>query len=136
MVPFSVVTSEAIKNWLQVRPAVSEDWLFVNLGTRIIQCRLTEDAVGEVLRRLKKRAQVTGRVNPHSFRHNFAREWLRAGGDLATLSSMLGHTDPGITLRFYARFQTDELHEFHEQFSPVVRLYGTEKNQVQSELDA
>jgi site-specific recombinase XerD len=124
VVPFSDATSDALLLWLDVRPQVSEDWVFINLGPIVREVRLTEDAVGEVLRRLKRRAKVKGRVNPHSFRHGFAREWLRAGGDLATLARMLGHADPSITLRFYACFQADELHDFHARFSPVVRLYG------------
>ncbi|MCB0055044.1 MAG: tyrosine-type recombinase/integrase [Caldilinea sp.] len=126
VVPFSATTAEALQAWLKVRPASDEPWLFVTLGPRVRQQRLSEDAVGEVLRRLKRRAGVSGRVNPHSFRHGFAREWLRARGDLATLAQMLGHADPGITLRYYARFQPDELHDFHSRYSPVVRLYGDE----------
>jgi site-specific recombinase XerD len=123
-IPFSVATLDALMLWLDARPKVSEDWVFINLGPLVREVRLTEDAVGEVFRRLKKRAKVKGRVNPHSFRHGFAREWIRAGGDLATLARMLGHVDPSITLRYYARFQADELHNFHARFSPVVRLYG------------
>lgn len=125
-VPFSETTAEVLRDWLSVRPASAESWVFVNLGPRVCNERLTGDAIGEVLRRLKRRAGVSGRANPHSFRHGFAREWMRAGGDLATLAKMLGHSDPGITLRYYARFGTDELQDFHSRFSPVVRLYGDE----------
>jgi integrase/recombinase XerD len=127
VVPFSATTAEVLQKWLDVRPAAAEDWLFINLGRRMRELRLNEEAVGEMLRRLKQRAKVSGRVNPHSFRHGFAREWLRAGGDLATLARILGHSDPSITLRFYARFQEEELGEFHKRFSPVVRLYGEDK---------
>jgi integrase/recombinase XerD len=91
------------------------------LGTRGRK-RLTEDAVGEVLRRLKQRAGVKGPVNPHAFRHGFAREWLRNGGDIAVLSKVLGHADPSTTMRSYAVLRAGELHHFHRQYSPVARL--------------
>lgn len=98
----------------------------MTLGPRTKHVQLDEDGLGEVLRRLKKVAGITGRVNPHSFRHAFAREWLRNGGDLSTLSSMLGHAIPAVTARFYAVFTDFELGEFHERFSPLHKLVKTD----------
>lgn len=124
VVPLSTSTAEALQGWLAVRPDLGPgcDWLFVNLGRNVKECRLTEDALGEILRRLKKRGGVTGPVNPHSFRHAFAREWLRSGGDLATLARVLGHADPALTLRSYSIFSDTELRPFHAKHSPVSRL--------------
>ena len=125
MLPLSPATVTALRTWLDVRPAGSP-WVWVTLGPRIKRVQLDEDGLGEVLRRLKKVAGITGRVNPHSFRHAFAREWLRNGGDLGTLSSMLGHADPAVTVRFYAVFTDFELGEFHERFSPLHKLVKTD----------
>lgn len=36
--------------------------------------------------------------NPHKFRHSFAVNWLKCGGDIVTLSKMLGHSDVKITM--------------------------------------
>jgi|GEM_PF-3210886 len=117
----------AIRAWLAVRqPVAPVPWVWLNLGRRVKRVQLDEDGLGEVLRRLKKAAGITGRVNPHSFRHAFAREWLRNGGDLATLSAMLGHADPAVTARFYAVFTDFELGEFHERFSPLTKLVETD----------
>lgn len=123
IIPISVLTIEAISAWLAVRPTnTGTDWLFVNLGPKKKEIRLTEDALGEVLRRLGKRAGVTGAVNPHSWRHAFAREWLRNRGDLATLARILGHADMAVTARFYAVFADHELAEFHARHSPVALM--------------
>lgn len=122
VVPLSDATVEAIEAWLAVRPEAAVDWIFVTLGTRSRGDRLTEDGLKEVLRRLKKQSGVTGRVNPHSFRHGFAREWIRNGGDIATLARILGHSDPAITARFYSVFSDQELTDFHRRFSPVSRM--------------
>jgi len=65
---------------------------------------------------------VSGRCNPHSFRHNFAREYLRNGGDLATLAKLLGHSNISTTASYYAVFASDELAQFHERYSPLKSL--------------
>ena len=36
--------------------------------------------------------------NPHKLRHSFAVNWLRSGGDIVTLSRILGHSDIKVTM--------------------------------------
>jgi site-specific recombinase XerD len=122
VVPLSETTVAAVAAWLVVRPAVDVNWIFVTLGPRNYGARLSEDGLKEVLRRLKRQSGVKGRVNPHSFRHGFAREWIRNGGDIATLARILGHSDPAVTARFYSVFSDQELTDFHRRFSPVARM--------------
>lgn len=120
---FMPITADALRRWLEVRQAAPEvDWLFVNLGPKQTYPQLTEDAVGEALRRLKKTSGVTEPVTPHRFRHAFAREYLRNGGDLATLSRLMGHSSVEVTARYYAVFTPSELKDFHAKFSPVAGL--------------
>jgi integrase/recombinase XerD len=80
------------------------------------------NTVIQMPRRLGKRAGVKGRVNPHAFRHAFAREYILNGGDLASVSEMMGHTQIGVTKQFCAVFQAEELRAKHDAFSPVGRL--------------
>jgi integrase/recombinase XerD len=80
---------------------------------------LTVSGVHEALRRLKQSAKITGRVNPHSFRHRFAREYISNGGDISTLAKLLGHSDLSTTANYYAVFDEDELAEFHDKFTPM-----------------
>ena len=125
---FMPITADALRRWLEVRPQVAVDWLFVNLGPVQTYPQLTEEAVGEVLRRLRKVANVTEPVTPHRFRHAFAREYLRNGGDLATLSRLLGHSSVEVTARYYAVFTPSELQDFHARFSPVAGLQKRENH--------
>ena len=67
--------------------------------------------------RLRKRAGVTDRANPHSFRHGFAKDYLMAGGDLASLADLTGHESVETTKSFYAIFEQDDLKRKHDQFS-------------------
>ena len=113
-------TAEALAAWLLVRPGGNGGAVFVALeGDNHV---LTAEGVTQALRRLKRRAGIDGPVNPHAFRHAFAREYLRAGGDLATLSDLLGHSDITVTANSYAVFLPSELQERHRKFSPVAQL--------------
>lgn len=118
---FSEITQAALISWLMVRPGDAGEWVFCSLGTRG-EDRLGEAGIGQVLKRLRRKAKITGPCSPHAFRHAFAREWLRSGGDLSTLSNVLGHSDVAVTSRFYAKFLPEELQEFHRRHSPVAKM--------------
>ncbi len=118
---FVDVTAHLIAEWLEHRPKGATA-VFCSLAGETYGNGLTYDGLKEILRRLKKRAGVQGRVNPHSFRHAFAREYIRNGGDVATLSRIMGHTDAQVTTHYYLVFSSDELAESHEKYSPFKRL--------------
>ena len=120
---FTEPTARALASWLAVRPADRGDAVFVGLGPRS-QGPLSASSVAKVLTMRGRRAGVSGPVNPHSLRHAFARDYLTSGGDLATLSDILGHTSVAVTKAFYAVFTTQELQAKHAQHSPIARLLG------------
>ena len=77
-----------------------------------------------MLRRVGKRAGVSSSVNPHAFQHAFVGEFILNGGDIGTVSQILGHCQISVTKQFYAMFTTDELKGEHDRFSPVSHLNG------------
>ncbi len=118
---FTEVTADMVALYLAVRPAGHSDALFLSKsGTA-----LTTNGVRLMLERVGKRAGVKGRCNAHSFRHAFARSFLRNGGNLAALGRILGHT-PGstVTARYYAVWDDRELQEYHDRYSPLARVNG------------
>lgn len=115
---FSQPTAAVLERWLEVRPRVSEA-VFTSMTTGR---PLTHDGVNQLMRRLARKAGVTGRVNPHSLRHAFAREYIKSGGDLATLAAILGHADASMTADYYAIFTDDELSDKHDSHSPINRV--------------
>ncbi len=117
-VPFSEVTRAALARWLVLRPA-GGDAVFCHLESG---AALDTQAVREVLRRLAATAKTTGAVNPHSFRHGFAREFIISGGDMGTLADILGYADIQTTWESYAIFKLAELQAKHEQHSPIARM--------------
>lgn len=131
---FNPPTAEALKAWLEVRPQEYGSWLFVSLGNKA-EGRLSPTGVRQMLRRRAKQAGVRGRISPHMFRHSFAREFLLNGGDLATLSQLLGHSSVTVTKSFYAIFTVQELKEKHKRYSPIARLFE-EENSGENQLDS
>jgi len=113
---FTEKTQAALREWLAVRPSQT-DFLFV--GAR---GQLTRWGITDILRRLKKAAGITGRVNPHSFRHAFAKNYVMNGGDLGTLSDILGHSDVMVTKQYYAIFAREDVKKKHDQHSPILKL--------------
>lgn len=118
IVVYTKYTRALLALWLNSR-AYQSDYVWTSLITGE---PLTASGVDQLLKRLKLKAGVTGRVNPHSFRHAFAREYLKAGGDAIRLARLIGHSDVNTTAAYYAIFTPDELAAMHEAYSPLKRM--------------
>ena len=75
--------------------------------------RLTVPGARHLIQRLARKVGVNGRVNPHSWRHAFARRCVRSGLDLSRTARLLGHKSVTVTARYYAVWDGDELAEAH-----------------------
>lgn len=110
MVPIHRSTSGALADYLSVRdrlsPLAADPAMFVSAaGTRMLYCNF-HDAWRKIVNQagLHPRSP-TCRPRPHDLRHTFAvntlQSWYRNGDDvtarLPTLSTFLGHVDPGNT---------------------------------------
>jgi site-specific recombinase XerD len=96
--PLWARTAEAIRAWLQERPAHRHDApLFLNSRGQ----RLTRSGIADILRRLAKRAGITPRhaprISPHVVRHTTAMHLLQAGVDITTIAAWLGHAQLATT---------------------------------------
>lgn len=124
-VMFTEVTAACLASWMEIRSPVEH--VFYSM-TKIKP--LTRSGVYQIMKRLKKNAGVLGRANPHALRHAFSLEYLKAGGDLATLSRLLGHSDIATTAAYYAVFAQNELAELHDQFSQAHFLEDVDKGEL------
>jgi site-specific recombinase XerD len=125
---YQQATAEALRDWLKVRPDDRGPWVFTS--TKAGYGRLTGSGVRHLLDRRAEAAGCEGPTNPHAFRHGFARAYLLGGGDLGTLSDLLGHSSVAITKEYYAVFTAGELQRQHDRYSPIAQLEGGENDRA------
>jgi integrase len=64
----------------------------------------------EVLQQGSERAGIA-HLGPHTMRHTYGWRWLKNGGDIYTLSKILGHATVAVTERHYAHLMKDDLRD-------------------------
>lgn len=117
LVAFHHITAEIIQQWLDVRANVQP--VFYNLRNYE---HMLPGGLQQLMKRLAKRAGIEGRVNPHAWRHTFAREYLARGGNAASLQQLMGHADVETTLAIYGTYTLSDALETHERFSPAANI--------------
>ncbi len=123
IVPVGAATRAAIGRYLERRELGSATApLFVNQAGE----RLTLTGIQQLLKRLRARAGVGARCNPHTFRHTFARNYLVNGGDVFTLQRMLGHTSLEMVRRYVALADGDVALR-HRAASPADHLLAVRR---------
>jgi integrase/recombinase XerD len=106
-----------LESWLAVRPVWSLT-LFCALSWGYTGQPLTNSGLNQLLRRLAGKAEITGRFNPHSFRHAFGIEMILAGADSAIVSKIMGHSSIKVTVDTYGNFGDDRrLSDHHDKFT-------------------
>lgn len=61
---------------------------------------LTTRAVQYLMQRLRRKAKLVRRANPHVLRHTCATTLLRSGADITEVQHVLGHSSPNVTARY------------------------------------
>lgn len=118
VVDFTEPTAQALSAWLEERPAVDNQNVFVALGSGNYGGPMTPAGLYQVLRRLAKKAGVEGRCNPHSIRHLVGQRFTDLGNlELARIK--LRHTDITVTARHYANQDRARLKKATEKLSLV-----------------
>ena len=78
---------------------------------------LNRDSLRQVIHAIGEKAGVH-HAFPHRFRHSFAIQYLRSGGDIFTLKEMLGHNSLEM-VQHYARVADVDVEEAHRKASPA-----------------
>ena len=78
---------------------------------------LSRNAVDHLLKRLGERAGIQ-HCGAHRFRHTFAIQYLRNGGDIYTLKRLIGHSSLKMVQRYLQLSETDA-QTAHRKASPV-----------------
>ena len=119
LVSIGKATADAINKALRPRLAQIQPTspLFVVKNKYDDELSFTRDNLGNLPERIGDRAGVSG-VYPHRFRHTFAINYLRNGGNVFALQAMLGHTTLDMVKRYLQIAQID-LDREQQRASPV-----------------
>lgn len=114
---YSQKTRNHLKSWLTYKDRYTDSsYVFpTNRGTKL--------RIEGVERSFRLRSGDVGlKVTPHLLRNNFAKRYLINGGDLATLSRLLGHASVEVTSAIYLDFADKEIMYKYRQHSPLENL--------------
>jgi len=95
MVNLHIEARKQLSEWLDVRPKVESDGLFVGQTGEGIRPRLVQ----RLVERYAKLAELED-VTPHSLRHTYARSLLDSGSKLQEVALLMGHSSLDSTARY------------------------------------
>jgi integrase len=83
---------------------------------------MTTSGIEQIFDRVREVAGITDvDVTPHKLRHTFARTWLERGGDVYSLSRLMGHSGVQITEIYLQDFKSRQARQQQPQFSAVAK---------------
>lgn len=116
ILPICSRTAQALWKYLAARTALPSDQLFTTEdGAPLDRHRLFKQ-----LKNIGQRAGIAD-VHPHRFRHTFAIQFLRNGGNVYTLQMLLGHSTLDMCKKYLNLAQAD-LQAAHRLASPVANM--------------
>ncbi len=114
LVPISKETIGVVEEYLSVRKNTAQSAPLFALRS---EKPLDRYKLRKILADLGERSKVS-HVFPHRFRHTFAIQFLRNGGNIYSLQKILGHSTLDMVKRYLAIAQNDIDHD-HSIASPV-----------------
>jgi len=118
----TAATTRAILRYLSSRHVSEDEPIFASERPGFVDKHLTTHGLQQIIHRMGQAADISGiRCSPHTFRHTFAVEFLRNGGDPIMLQTLYGHTSLEMTSR-YVLFSDKDQKRKHQMFSPVSHL--------------
>ncbi|HTA27852.1 MAG TPA: site-specific tyrosine recombinase XerD [Bacteroidia bacterium] len=119
LVPLGASAAKYIKIYLEeIRPHVPvqkemEDIVFLNRRGK----GMSRVMVFLILQQLKKKAGLSKKISPHTFRHSFATHLVEGGADLRAVQEMLGH-ESITTTEIYTHIDREYLRDAILRFHP------------------
>lgn len=71
----------------------------------------------------------------YNLRHTFASQMISKGADILWVSKMLGHKDPSITLKIYAKFVKEDDEIRFKKIEKMDTIMDTMNNLIKINID-
>lgn len=109
-IPMSSTLKQSIKHYLSLFEHDTDDYLFMSLYGD----KLSRPSVKEAIREYNLKRGVP-KTSIHLFRHTFAINYLRNGGNIMTLKEILGHSNIATTQQ-YLKVTVDDLKQDFDDY--------------------
>lgn len=114
--------AKALWQYLRESPREPDEPLFASDRGKTSGDALTRSGLLQLIKRLAREARIEAvRASPHTLRHAFAINFIRAGGNVFTLKEILGHTSLAMVNKYVALAEAD-IEMQHRRYSPGDRL--------------
>jgi len=119
---FSEELQKELRRWLQYKDRyLDTNYLFPTIKSSKL-------SIGSFETKLKQYGERIGiNIHPHQIRNNFAKRFLMAGGNLFTLSKILGHSSVKVTESAYLDLSDDDIRKNYQSFSPLSNIKNKNK---------
>ena len=116
LVPISAAARDRIQRYLEKRRSArtGEEVVFLNNRGK----QLTRVMIFTILKEAARRAGITKRISPHTFRHSFATHLLEGGASIRQVQEMLGHENI-LTTEIYTHLDREHLRHTVEEHLPI-----------------
>lgn len=95
----------------EIQPLCQDEYIITNKYHQ----QMTTRGVSELLKYLAREAGVPSEVvYPHSFRHYFAKTFIKNSGDLSLLGDLLGHSNLSTTALYTRKTSTEQMQAVNE----------------------
>lgn len=106
-------SSDAIRNYLGVRPRTPDEALFISRR----KTRMSHRQAWVIFQQFAELAGLSQHVTPHVMRHSFATHLLENGADLMTIKELLGHESLSTT-QIYTNVSLEHMRRSYEEAHP------------------
>ena len=85
--------------WILNKDKINDDYLFPNiLKAKNNFKHISKQTISEAFNKIKKNNNLDNSITFHTLRHSYATEYIKAGGDIWELRSLLGHSSLNSTM--------------------------------------
>lgn len=115
---FSQTMAKELRRWLQYKDRyIESDFLFCTTKRTAVLMRTFEKKLKDYGKRIGLKD-----IAPHQLRNNFAKRFLMAGGNIHTLSQVLGHSSVTVTEQAYLDLTDADIRKSYQAFSPLENM--------------